>query len=163
MHDVEATLARLEARLQALQAELLGAPVSSPLPSPPAAPPAPDPLEDFGRELRRTADHLVEAFDRALTRSRGGADGPVFAEDVAVEVQADFPNLCALHGALGRIPGVHAVELRAFAGGHAALELALERPVALVAELRRASPVPFAVVEARPGRLVVEVRPGAVP
>jgi hypothetical protein len=55
------------------------------------------------------------------------------------------------------VPGVHTVDLRAYAGGHAALEIALDRPVALVAELRRTSPLPFSVLEARPGRLAVEV------
>lgn len=176
MDDVEATLARLEARLQALQAEIAApparaAPAERSMPRREAevapartAPTADlDALEHFGHELRQTAGHLVEAYDRALARARGDADGPLFTEDLAMEVRADFPSLCTLHAALAQVPGVHAVDLRAYAGGHAALEIALDRPVALIAELRRTSPLPLSVLEARPGRLAVEVGAAQVP
>ena len=176
MDDVEATLADLERRLRDLQAELdaegaevrasRGGPAVRPPGGPGGATPiAPaDPLDAFGEQLRRTTAALVAAYDEAVGQARGGEEGVVFDENVAVEARADLPGLCALSHALSAIPGVHAVDLRAYAGGHAALEVALDRPVALVAELRRSGGPPFAVVESRPGRLVLEVgAPGTSP
>ena len=162
--DVEATLADLERRLHALQAELADE-------APPAAErrlgrpgveqvdarsPGEDPLDAFADRLRRTAADLVAAYDDAVGQARGG-DGELFDADVALEARADLPALGALAQALAAIPGVHAVDLRAYAGGHAALDIALARPVALVAELRARSPAPFGVLASRPGRLVLEV------
>ncbi len=167
MDDLETTLDGLERRLRALQDELdaPGPPPAPPVvPAAPSAlaPPAPaDPLERFGEQLRASAEQLLAAFDRALAEARGGEAGEVFAEDVAVEARTDLPGLCALSGALGDVTGVHQVELRAYAGGHAVLDVTLDRPVALVRELRRAGGPPLAVLEARPGRLAVEV--GAPP
>ena len=168
VEDLEATLDGLERRLRALQDEL-DAPVD-PAPSPPPEPPpaparpaplSPDPLERFGTQLRMSAEALLAAYDRALAEARGGGPGELFSEDVAVEARTDLPGLCALSGALGDVAGVHQVELRAYAGGHAVLDVALDRPVALVRELQRAGGPPLAVLEARPGRLAVEV--GAPP
>ena len=162
--DVEATLADLERRLHALQAELADE-------APPAAErrlnrpgveqvdarsPGEDPLDAFGDRLRRTAADLVAAYDDAVGQARGG-DGDLFDADVALEARTDLPGLCTLARALAAIPGVHAVDLRAYAGGHAALDLALDRPVALVAELRARSAPTFGVLMSRPGRLVIEV------
>ncbi len=164
--DVEATLADLERRLHALQAELEDEAEGAPAIERRVARPwveevdtrssGDDPLNAFGARLRRTAADLVAAYDDAVGQARGG-DGELFDADVALEARADLPALCALSRALAAIPGVHAVDLRAYAGGHAALDVALDRPVALVAELRARSPAPFGVLAARPGRLVVEV------
>ena len=145
MHDVDATLADLERRLHALQAEL-GEPAAA----------ASGPLEAFGEQLRRTTGDLVAAYERTLRDVLAGEQA-VFDDEVALDARADLPGLCALGRALGAVPGVHAVELRAYAGGHAALEVALDRPVALVAELHRVAGPPLGVVEARPGRLVLEI------
>jgi hypothetical protein len=49
------------------------------------------------------------------------------------------------------------VQLRAFAGQSAALDVALTRPVALVEELRRTLRASIALIEAREGRLSIEV------
>ena len=155
--DVEAKLARLEARLSELQAEAGGevppgeppAPAPRPpappppAPSPPApsqaAPPPPPPpasapapapapereppsepdhLEQFGLELRRLSHDLVAAYDRVLAHERRGGRG---AQRVVLEVQADLRALAALERALDASPGVKAVELQAYAGGHASL------------------------------------------
>ena len=154
--DVEETLASLEQRLRALQAELdaegeieaaplepaaLGPPpLDVPrFPRAPGTPPAPpsgegDPLDRFGVELRR----LVTLWDRTAAELRGGgADATLFHGGVALEARGDLPGLCALDRALRGVPGVSSVTLRAYAGGAAALEVALEGEVALVAELRR--------------------------
>lgn len=163
--DVEETLASLEQRLRALQAELDAD--EEPAPEPrrftpredrrPAAPPRPAPppgpadaLERFGAELRR----LVDAWDRTLAEVRAGdAEAAVFRGGVALEARADLAGLCALDRALRDVAAVRSVTLRAYAGGAAALEVALDREVALVAELRRS--LAFDVVEVRGGRLSI--------
>jgi hypothetical protein len=174
--DLEDTLDALERRLRALQAELdapgapppAARPPAEPPPArePVAAPPSPsapgaDALDAFADDLRATTARLVSAYDAALAAARGAEQGELFDEDVALEARTDLPGLCALAGALRGVPGVHAVDLRAYAGGHAVLDLALDRPVGLVRELRDAAGPPIAVLEARPGRLAIEV--GATP
>jgi hypothetical protein len=147
--DVEETLASLEQRLRALQSELdeedapPAAPRRFPPPEPPraerpaAAPgPAPssDALDRFGAELRR----LVALWERTAAELRGdAAEAMTFTGGVALEARADLAGLCALERALRDVPGVLAVNLRAYAGGAAALEIALDSDVALVAELRK--------------------------
>ncbi len=151
--DVETILAGLEARLRALQSELDG--VDDEPPAPPPPPPQRDALEEFGRELRR----LVASYDRVVAAARGlpAGEGIVFHDDVALDARVDLGGLCALDRALAAIPGVVSVELRAYAGGHAALDLVLDRGVPLVSELRRTLRRSVSVVEAREGRLAVEV------
>lgn len=161
--DVETILAGLEARLRALQSELDDAPDEPPGsdPSPheyPGSDPEPvdpQPLEEFGRELRR----LVRSYDRVIASARGltGGEGILFRDDVALDARADLGGLCALDRALAAIPGVASVDLRAYAGGSAALDLVLDRAVPLVSELRRTLRRSLSVVEAREGRLAIEV------
>ncbi|HEV3002283.1 MAG TPA: hypothetical protein VGW75_16190 [Solirubrobacteraceae bacterium] len=155
--DVEDTLASLEQRLRALQSEL----DTDGEPAPPdlrrfEPPPAPSPLDPrdaldrFGAELRR----LVDAWERTAAELRGGAaDATVFRGGVALEARGELRQLCALERALTAVPGVTSVRLRAYAGGAAALEVALDRDVALVAELRRA--VAFDLVHVGGGRLSI--------
>lgn len=175
--DVEDTLASLEQRLRALQAELDAEEEPEPErrrfeprrdaqarafeprrdaePPPPAPPPAParpslDALDRFGAELRR----LVDAWERTAAEVRGdAAEAIVFRGGVALEARGELRQLCGLERALLAIDGVAAVRLRAYAGGAAALEVALEREVALVAELRRS--VAFELVQAGAGRLSI--------
>jgi hypothetical protein len=100
----------------------------------------------------------VSAYDRALADARGTpAEGPLFRDEVVLEVAVGLRGLCELDRALATIPGVADVQLRAYAGGHASLDLTLDRAVPLVEALRSALPVPVAVVEARHGRLAVEL------
>jgi hypothetical protein len=166
--DVEAVLAGLEQRLRALQAEIDEDEAVEPAPAQPApvepAPvrvePAPGgaaaALERFGEDLRRATRELVAAYDRALAETRG-VGGVLFRDDVALEADVGLRGLCELAAALEAIEGVAHVELRAYAGGHAAIDLALDRAVALVDDLRRAMRSPFAVVEARQGRLAIAI------
>jgi hypothetical protein len=145
--DVERMLADLEHRLKVLQAELgQGPPARSPAPPPPD-----DALETFGRELRG----LVASFDRLLVEAQG-AEGILFRDEVVLEAATDLGGLAALHEAFAAIPGVSA-DLLAYARGHAVLDLRLDRPIALVGELRDALRRPFAVTEAREGRMAIEV------
>jgi hypothetical protein len=139
--DVEAKLAALEARLAELEAEAAGTPAPEPAPAPEAAPPrepppvpAPPPpapapapprpappadhLEQFGVELRRLSHELVAAYDRVLAHERRTERG---RHRVVLEVQADLAGLAALERALAASPAVRAVELQAYAGGHASL------------------------------------------
>lgn len=182
--DVETMLAGLEQRLRALQAELdaeeeapaAPAPrpaqgaqqpsVAAPPPPPPPAAsastggsPALDALDRFGDDLRRVARELVASYDRALADAHGlpAGEGILFRDEVALDATADLRGLCALGEALPRIRGVAHADLRAYAGGRGAFDLVLDRPVALVAELRGALGVPMLVVEAREGRLAIEV------
>jgi hypothetical protein len=165
--DVEAALAELEARLRALQAELsvsdevVGVQASTTAVRESLGPggvPV-DALEAFGEELRRLTRELVDAFDRAYAGARGlsAGSGILFRGEVAVDAVVDFAGLCALGRALSSTAGVVSVDLRAYAGGRAALDLVLDRPVALVSELHRTLRHPLAVVEAREGRLAIEV------
>lgn len=150
--DVERMLADLERRLQALQAELGHEPDAGPRAPGPAAPPPPDDsLQAFGRELRR----LVASFDRLIAEAHG-AEGILFRDEVVLEAATDLGGLAALHEAFTAIAGVSA-DLLAYARGHAVLDLRLDRPVALVVELRDAMRRPFAVTEAREGRMAIEV------
>jgi hypothetical protein len=155
--DLDATLDGLERRLAALQAEL-DAPERAPVAMPAAG--AGDPLQAFGEHLRAAVAELVEAWDRASAQAGGGAATTSFAEELALEVHTDLAGLCALCVALRAVEGVAALDLRAYAGGHAAIDVTLDRPVALVAEVRRVGGPPLAVLEARPGRLVAEVGAG---
>lgn len=151
--DVERMLADLERRLHALQAELGHEPAARPPAPGPVAPPPPpdDSLQAFGRELRR----LVASFDELIAEAEG-AEGILFRDEVVLEAATDLGGLAALYEAFMAIPGVSA-DLLAYARGHAVLDLRLERPVALVGELRAALRRPFAVTEAREGRMAIEV------
>ena len=160
--DPETMLAGLEQRLRALQIEL-AEPEPVPVPAAAAAPPSSitrppdpaDPLVAFGEDLRR----LVGSFDRIVAELRGPptASGYVFTGEVAIDAAVDFDGLCALGHGLEQVDGVATVDLRAYAGGRAAIDVTLRRPVALVEELRRTVPAPVALVEAREGRLALEI------
>ena len=178
--DVERTLTSLEQRLRALQDELdteaAAEPPEPPAPAPsgaaptgraapperpaapaeraaapqrPAAPAAADPLVRFDAELHR----LLDLWHETVSQLRGEAF--TFSGDVALEVQADFEGLCALDRALRAIPGVVSVTLRAYAAGHGALDLVLDREIALIAALRRT--LSFSVESAGSGRLGIAV------
>jgi hypothetical protein len=151
--EVETMLEGLERRLRALQLELDEPEEPAPVPTRPPDPA--DPLDEFGHDLRR----LVASFDRIVAELRGPptAAGYVFTGDVAIDAVVDFGRLCALGRALEQIGGVASVDLRAYAGGRAALDVTLRRPLALVEELRRTMRLPVALIEAREGRLAIEV------
>ncbi len=171
--DVEETLASLEQRLRALQAELDAdedAPAADPpsrrfpprpsadVPPRPSAdvppPPLPtDALDRFGAELRR----LVDVWERTVAELRGGeAETVRFRGGVTLEARGDLGELCRLERALRDVDGVTAVNLRAYAGGAAVLEVTLDREVALVGELRRS--LAFSLIEVSGGRLSIALK-----
>ena len=172
--DVESTLAGLERRLRALQSEV-DAERADPAPSlpplsrrveearatepPPMAErgggrgPADDAFTQFDIALQRATRELSTAWDRALAASQGTAEGSIVRGELFLEARADLPRLCALHRALSTIPEVGSADLRAYAGGNAALDVVVDRPVALAERLREV--LPLTVLEARPGRLAV--------
>jgi hypothetical protein len=180
--DVEETLASLEQRLRALQAELdaeaesepaepsrfprAESPLEADLPprpeppaweEPPHRTPAPSPsseaLDRFGAELRR----LVAVWERTAAELRGdAADALTFQGGVALEAHTDLAGLCALDRALRDVPAVTSVNLRAYAGRAAALEVALEGEVALISELRRG--LSFDLVEVSGARVSIALR-----
>ena len=122
----------------------------------PAASPRPasasDALDRFGEQLRR----LVALWEQTAAELRGGgADATIFRDGVALEARGDLADLCALDRALRDVPAVSSVVLRAYAGGAAALEVALDGEVALIAELRRS--LSFDVVEVSGARLSIRV------
>lgn len=168
--DVEQTLASLEQRLRALQAELDAdeevpevpeAPriTRRPAPDPARSAPPPadparatDPLDRFGAALR----DLVATWERTAAEVRGeAAEAILFQGGVAIEARTDLAGLCALDRALRDVPAVSSITLRAFAGGAAALEVGLERDVALVPELRRG--LAFSVIALDERRLTIAV------
>ena len=101
----------------------------------------------------------MASYDRVIASARGlaGGEGILFRDEVALDARVDLRGLCALDEALAAIPGVASVELRAYAGGHAALDLILDRGVPLVSELHRTLRLSLSIVEAREGRLAIEV------
>ena len=161
--DVESTLAGLERRLRALQSELdeeRAEPVPA-VPAAPDAPPAPAPapaavedaLAHFDAALQRATRELSTAWDQALAAARGAGEGGIVRGEVALEARVTLAGLCELHRALTAIPEVGEITLRAYAGGHAALDLDVRQPVALAGALRAL--LPIAVLDARPGRLAI--------
>ena len=112
-------------------------------------------MDDLEATLDRLERRLRDLQQELAAAPR--AEGDVWSQDLALEARTDLPGLCALARALDAVAAVHAVDLRAYAGGHAVLDVALDRPVALVRALRDAGGPPVAVLETRPGRLALEV------
>ncbi len=155
---MESTLAALERRLRALQSELdeerveeHEPPAVAPLPPVASVPAVEDALDHFDAALQRATRELSSAWDHALAAARGAGEGGIVRGEVALDARATLGGLCRLHQALAAIPEVGEVALRAYAGGHAVLDVEVRRPVALAAALRDV--LPIAVLEARPGRL----------
>ena len=72
----------------------------------------------FGEELRTLASELVAAYDRVLAHERALART---RHRIVLEAQTDVHALAALEKALRASAHVHAVQLRAYAGGQASL------------------------------------------
>jgi hypothetical protein len=92
-------------------------------------------------------------------------DDTVLEGNVAVEAGpfTDLAILATFEQALTAVPGVREVHVRALADGHARVDVELDRPLALAAELRHTMPVVFTTIEAGNGRLVLAIEAGRVP
>jgi len=118
-----------------------------------AAPPDPPPAPDTVAEHRPTAPSAAYA----------GLDTTVLDGVIAVDAGpfSDIATLSGFEQALGSVPGVHDVHVRAFEGSRALIDVTLGQPVALGAELRRTARVAFTIAQADAGRLTVAIEPGA--
>jgi hypothetical protein len=146
-------------------------------PPPPAAhtPPPPaaaEPLDDQLDELTRFRERLVDAATRLVGELSGileelGVEppapaapaDPVFTGRVVVEAApfADLASLSAFEQALARTAGVAGASVRRLDAGRATIDVELERPTALTAELRATAAASFTVVEAGDEHLVLEL------
>lgn len=92
-----------------------------------------------------------------------GLDATILDGVVAVEAGpfSDIATLSGFEQALGSVPAVRDVYVRGFEGSRALIDVTLDEPIALAAELRRTARVAFTIVQASSGRLSVAIEPGA--
>jgi hypothetical protein len=116
-----------------------------------------DELQRVRAQLVDVADRLVTELALAVGELEGAAAEPMLEGRVVVEVGrfGDIASLGAFEQALQRTPGVRAVSVRTLEDGHARIDVDLERPTALVAELGATAPLPFEVSAVGDGRLVL--------
>jgi hypothetical protein len=74
---------------------------------------------------------------------------------------ADFSQLVGFEDAAGAIEGTSEISVTRFSAGRASLDLRLSKPVDLIRELARRSPVEFEVRSLRDGRLILDLRGNA--
>ena len=121
-------------------------------------PQAPPPIDDV--VARRDPSAADDGEAAAAEAPAGDA-----VLDGAVTVDAgqftDIATLTAFEHALVAVDGVRDVYVRGFEGGHAFLDVTLDRPTALGRELRQFTPVAFRVARAGPRHLTVVIDPGA--
>ena len=121
-------------------------------------PQAPPPIDDV--VARRDPSAADDGEAAAAEAPAGDA-----VLDGAVTVDAgqftDIATLTAFEHALLAVDGVRDVYVRGFEGGHAFLDVTLDRPTALGRELRQFTPVAFRVARAGPRHLTVVIDPSA--
>jgi hypothetical protein len=128
-----------------------------------------DELQRLREELDEATRALREDYDRAVPRAPAPAPAPnppveagpaaepapptqapeaEFSGDVMINVGpfADMATLSAFELALSRLPGAAEAYVRSFEGQRALVEVRLEHPMDLVAELGRTLPFRFDVV-----------------
>ncbi len=151
--EYERVLAGLRAATDAALAATsqLGAPL------PPAAPVAVSAAPPAG------PDTVAEHWPTAPSAAYAGLDTTVLDGVIAVDAGpfSDIATLSGFEQALGSVPGVHDVNVRAFEGSRALIDVTLGQPVALGAELRRTARVAFTIAQADAGRLTLAIESGA--
>lgn len=125
----------------------------SPVPTPMSVPPvaltrAGGPADPAPEPSRRPPATSARALDDVVMEGAVTVDAGPFG---------DITTLSGFQQALGAVSGVRDVYVRGFEGTRAIIDVTLARPVALGAELRRRSPVSFAVTAADAGRLSVAI------
>jgi hypothetical protein len=120
-----------------------------------------DELQRVRAQLLDVADRLVAELSAAVDELESGAAEPLLDGRVVVEAGrfADVMTLGAFEQALQRTPGVGRVYVRSLEDGRAQIEVDLERPIALAAELARTATVAFRVSAMDEGRLVLVLEP----
>ena len=142
---------RVLAGLRAATSQLGAAPL------PPAAPVA------VSAAPPAAPDTVAEHWPTAPSAAYAGLDTTVLDGVIAVDAGpfSDIATLSGFEQALGSVPGVHDVHVRAFEGSRALIDVTLGQPVALGAELRRTARVAFTIAQADAGRLTVTIEPRA--
>lgn len=117
---------------------------------------------DLVAELSRVLDDLGVAVEAEEPAAPDPAD-TVLSGQVLVEAGpfADLVTLAAFEQELRRLDGVAAVQVRTLDEGHATIDVTLDEPTRLAAELRDRAVVAFAVTEVGEGRLVLAVDAGS--
>jgi hypothetical protein len=131
-----------------------------------------DELQRLRDELQRSAQALVEEYERALRTAPVGdvppasapppppqVDGREFDGQVVIDAGpfTDIATLGSFEQALARLPQAEDVYVREFTGSRALIDVLLAAPVALLDEMRRTAPVGFGLVEVADGRIIIEV------
>lgn len=129
----------------------------------PLGPPAPGVVSAAPPNPPAAPETVAAPWARAPSAVYPGLDTTVLDGVIAVDAGpfSDIATLSAFEQALGSVPGVRDVQVRAFEGSRALIDVSLSEPVALGAELRRTAPVAFAITQADAGRLTVAIEPRA--
>lgn len=127
--------------------------------------PAPASLDavSSASEPPATTDTVADPWPPAASTAYAGLDTTVLDGAIAVDAGpfSDIATLSGFEQALGSVPGVHDVHVRAFESSRALIDVTLGQPIALGTELRRTARVAFTITQADAGRLTVAVEPGA--
>jgi len=160
---------RLVAGFRAV-ADAVSAPAAAPappsdLPADPTFPPAPKypPAADPQAPTAAPAPASSTHDPNMVPVDRAALGEELLEGTVALDAGPfrDIATLSSLEQAVGSVPGVRDVQVRSFEGSRAYIDVLLDRPVELVAELRRSAPVAFTVTDSPPGRLRLEIDPGS--
>lgn len=108
-------------------------------------------------------DTAVHPWPPASSTAYAGLDTTVLDGAIAVDAGpfSDIATLSGFEQALGSVPGVRDVRVRAFESSRALIDVTLGQPIALGTELRRTARVAFTITQADASRLTVAVEPGA--
>jgi len=130
-----------------------------------------DELVRFREQLERSANEVIEEYDRLLaglrvaadreqaTRAGDGLDATVLDGLLTVDAGPfeDVAGLAELERALGGLPGVRDVHVRSFERSRALVDVILGEPVAFGSALRRVFALAFSLTRAAPGHVTVEL------
>ncbi len=132
-------------------------------------------LRRFGERLQRFTSELTADYDAVLARVMAALSGRPMPEPPAPEPPAavsveplfegrvelgvgpfyDIGSLSAFEQQVAGVPSVSEVSVRRFEASHAVVDLRLDAPVALLAELRRVLDADFGVRQVAPGRIAL--------
>jgi hypothetical protein len=116
-----------------------------------------DDLQRLREELEEATRALREEHARAAPPPEPEAPAGTFSGDVLLNAGPfpDIATLSAFEHALSRLPGATDAYVRSYEGRRALVDVRLEQPLDLVAELRRTLPFHFDVVAVGRGELTL--------